>query len=416
MNNWALSFAGLRTVVELELKQRVRSRRWIWALVAWVVLIGAVTGLIMWAAAETSAGYEGAMTFGVITFFVLGMGLMIAPAFTATSINGDRTAGTLATLQATRLSAFEIAAGKLIAAWIAAALFLVAALPFIVMSMLFGNISAWQVLVVFAVLMVEVAVICAIGLGWSASIARTAGSTLMTYLSVVSLTVISGIVMSLLMIATPVMTTVRVWGLSPEAQTAWDTEYEEYWAKFEEAEGRAGGGGAADVEAAPVPPVDKCTWREEAELTHRPDNFWGLLVINPFVIVADAAPLPPGAAKDLAKYDDVGGDPLASIRLAVRKLGMGPKQERDDCVELYSYVPGYEVTWTESNELVVTRYKDGKKTEVVSPVTPREVNVETPIWPWGLGFNLLLGAIGFWSAVRGLSIPYRKLAKGTRIA
>lgn len=139
-------------------------------------------------------------------------------------------------------------------------------------------------------------------------------------------------------------------------------------------------------------------------------------MINPFVIVADAAPLPPGAAKDLAKYDDIGADPLASIRLAVRKLGMGPKQERDDCVELYSYVPGYEVTWTESNGLVVTGYKDGLKTEVVSPVTPREVNVETPIWPWGLGFNLLLGAIGFWSAVRGLSIPYRKLAKGTRVA
>ena len=31
----------------------------------------------------------GPLAFGTITFFVLGMGLVIAPAFTATSINGD---------------------------------------------------------------------------------------------------------------------------------------------------------------------------------------------------------------------------------------------------------------------------------------------------------------------------------------
>lgn len=30
MTSWTLSWNGLRTVVELELKQRVRSRRWIW--------------------------------------------------------------------------------------------------------------------------------------------------------------------------------------------------------------------------------------------------------------------------------------------------------------------------------------------------------------------------------------------------
>lgn len=417
MNNWALSFSGLRTVVELELKQRIRSKRWIWALVAWVALIGAVTGLIMWAAFETSNGVFGAsdeaqaglMAFGVITFFVLGMGLMIAPAFTATSINGDRTAGTLATLQATRLTAVEIAAGKLVAAWFAAAVFLVTALPFIVWSMIFGSISAWQVLAVFLVLLVEVAVVCAIGLGWSAAISRTSGSTLMTYLSVIALTVIAGIVMSLLTFATTETHTVRVWGLTPEVHTAWSTEYDEFWANNQDSEN-------VDGTAGPRPPVERCTWHEVEETVPRPDRFWGLLVINPFVIVADAAPLPPGAAKDLTKYENLGVDPLASIRYGVRSLGMPPEAERDECAELYGYIPGYEVQWNGRNGMEVTYYKDGVKTEVVSPVTPREVNVETPIWPWGLGFNMLLGAVGFWFAVRRLSIPYAKLAKGTRVA
>ncbi len=151
MSAWRLSLNGLRTVVELELRQRVRSRRWIWALVGWFALIGAVTSLVIWAASknwgnpDTDLGPGGPTAFGLITYFVLGLGLMIAPAFTSTSINGDRAAGTLATLQATRLSAIDLAMGRLVAAWLTAAVFVLVATPFIAWSMALGSISIWQV-------------------------------------------------------------------------------------------------------------------------------------------------------------------------------------------------------------------------------------------------------------------------------
>jgi ABC-type transport system involved in multi-copper enzyme maturation permease subunit len=423
MNTWALSLNGVRTVVELELSQRIRSRRWIWALAAWFVLIGGITTLVILAVlttygASTMEIHEPAMgsfdppagevgpkagplAFGLITYLVLGMGLMIAPAFTATSINGDRSAGTLATLQATRLSAVDLATGKLIAAWCTAAVFLVVASPFIAWSMLLGNISVWQVLVVFLVVLAEVAVVCAIGLGWSALISRPAGAAAMTYLSVVALAVLSVLVFVLAMTLTTEQTTLRVWGLTEQVLDQYNRQTEEAYQK--------------DPDADPPPaPVDKCTWFERPNTVMRYDKVWWLLVGNPFVVIADAAPLPPGASADLNRYSNLTSDPMATIRYGVRKLSLPPVNEVDDCASYYSGLPGYNVEWDDNGNAIVTTA--GGTVVNTSPVKIRPVNVETPVWPWGLGFHVLLGAAFFWIAVRRLAVPYRKLAPGTRVA
>ena len=42
MNTWSFSWHGLVTVVGLELRQRMRSRRLIWALASWVVVLGSM--------------------------------------------------------------------------------------------------------------------------------------------------------------------------------------------------------------------------------------------------------------------------------------------------------------------------------------------------------------------------------------
>jgi len=410
MSAWALSLSGVRTVIELELKQRIRSRRWIWALAVWFLVIGGITTLVILAATTmllgVSAGDEaalraGPLAFGLITYLVLGMGLMIAPAFTATSINGDRSAGTLATLQATRLSAVDLATGKLVAAWCTAAVFLVAAAPFIAWSMVLGNISAWQVLVVFLVVLAEVAVVCAIGLGWSALISRSAGAAAMTYLSVVVLAVLSLLVFGLSVTLTTERTTQRVWGLTEQAQNAYNQQTEEYLNKNPNAD-------------PPPAPVDQCTWFDRRSTTVRYDRVWWLLVGNPFVVVADAAPLPPGATADLNRYSSLDSDPLASIRYGVRKLSMPPAEEVDECAQYYSSLPGYTVEWDDNGNAIVKT--SGGKVVNTSPVKIRPVNVETPVWPWGLGFHVLLGAGFFWVAVRRLAVPYRKLPPGTRVA
>ena len=420
MNTWSFSWHGLVTVVGLELRQRMRSRRLIWALASWFVVIGGITSLVIYASSRlfglssvedptngsTSPYSPGPLAFGLIVFFIMGMGLIIAPTFTATSINGDRGAGTLATLQATRLSALEIAAGKLVAAWLASLVFLVLALPFLAWAMALGQISAWQVIVCFGVVFIEVAVVCAIGLGWSALISRTAGSVVLTYLSVVALTVISTMLLGLL---TPLVTeeraTVAVWGLSDDEMDAYNAEMDDYWSKNPDGE-------AAEV---PAPPVDKCTWHQEVETRYRVDRIWWISAINPFVIVADAAPLPADAYEYLSTYVGRSADPLAAIRYGVRSMALPPQTERDDCLQLYGWTGAYSVNTDDEGNVTVTT-NDGTPVNVTTPVKRRPVTVESPLWPWGMGANLLIGAGFGFVAVRRLRIPYGPLPKGTRVA
>ncbi len=409
MNAWRLSVNGLRTVTELELKQRIRSRRWIVALVVWFLVIGAITSLVILATSRMITGEDnlqnpGPMAFALNVFFVLGMGLIIAPTFTATSINGDRNAGTLATLQATRLSAAEIAIGKLLAAWLTALVFLVVGLPFIAWSMVSGSISLWQVVACFAVVFMLVAVVCAIGLGWSALLSRPAGSTVMTYLSVVALTIISTFLMALMSPLVRSDDTVRVWGLPPAVESEFQTKVDQYW--LDNPDGNGTG--------QPQPPVDKCTWNTQTAMNVHMERVWWITVINPFVIVADAAPLPPEAYADLSRYASEAADPLAAIRLGVRSLSQPPATERDDCIELYARV-GYNIDYDADGTVRVTT-ASGTPVNVESPVKRRPVVVDSPIWPWGLGANLLIGATFLWVAVRRLKVPYGQLPTGTRVA
>lgn len=412
MNTWSLSWHGLTTVVGLEIRQRVRSRRWIWALIAWFVFIGAVTALVLWSVykiyrydcnplydtCSIANSDAGPTAFAVITMFILGMGLVIAPAFTATSINGDRTQGTLATLQATRLSSVEIAGGKLIAAWLSAAVFLLVALPFIIVSMVLGNISVLQVVVCFAVIFVLVAVVCAIGLGWSSIVSRAAGSTLLTYLSVVVLGIISPLVLVLTLSFVQEDTQIQVWGLNSSETTQYYDAVNAYWNN-------------PKGKTAPEPPVDQCHWFTRTQSVTRMDRVWWLLVPNPFVIVADAAPLSPQAHGDITYAED----PLSMIRSGVREMARPPALEVDQCIDLYASSPAYQVNYNTDGTVTIT--KNGSiVTPPPSPVTPRPVAENYPVWPYGLAVNLILGAIFFWITVHKLRIPYKTLTKGTRVA
>lgn len=411
MSSWTMSMHGLRTVTNLEIRQRVRSRRWIAALIAWFVVIGGVTGLIILSVSKVLSFSEtppnaGPIAFGWITFFVLGMGLVIAPTFTATSINGDRAAGTLALLQATRLSAAEIAGGKLLAAWLTSAVFLVVALPFIGWSMVLGSISLWQVIACFAVVFLEVAVVCAIGLGWSAVISRTAGSTVLTYLSIVALVVLMPLVMALLSPFTRTMETIRVWGPNSALMAQYEVAVNDYWSKNPTGDGTG----------IPAPPIGQCEWSQVQEERYHPERIWWLLLPNPFVIVADAAPLPDSALNNLGKYVGDSGDPLAFLRYGVRTLGNTPALERDECLQLYGMSQAYDVEFDETGNVLRVTTSGGEPVPVTSPVKRTPVTVDNALWPYGFGFNLLIGGLFFWVAVRRLTIPYGVLPKGTRVA
>lgn len=362
---WTLTWHGVRTVAELELRQRIRSTRWIVALVVWFVVVGAITGLVWLSTRNVLApavgldsqvrNLQGPIMFGLVVFFVLFLGLLVAPTLSATSINGDRSAGTLAILQVTLLSPFEIVLGKLLASWIAALAFLVVSVPFIGAALGAGGTPVLAMFVCLGVLALLLAAVCAIGLGFSALISRTSGSAVLTYITVASLSALSPIVFGLTYLTTTHDETVRVWTVPT-------------------------GGWTGDT-----PPA--CVWEDQVQPVTHTERTWWLLGINPFVIVADAAPQPKPETPNA-----ISGDPLGSIRTGVRSLRAGPAHEIDQC-------------WSER----------AQSKDYVSPVAERDVDTSA-VWPWGLGANLLLGAAGVWVAVRRLRIPQRTLARGTRVA
>jgi hypothetical protein len=121
------------------------------------------------------------------------------------------------------------------------------------------------------------------------------------------------------------------------------------------------------------------------------DWIWWMLAPNPFVVLADATPrVPP-------KVDQYGNeirfenyDPLSEIGNGVRSLRMPPDYAVQDVSgQLYYYD------------------KDGHA------IPPPEAR---PVWPFGVGFSVLVGAAALAVTTRRLRTPTYRLPRGTRVA
>jgi ABC-type transport system involved in multi-copper enzyme maturation permease subunit len=349
---WSLTWHGVRTVAVLELRQRVKSSRWLVILAIWAVVIGVLTALIRWAVFDTlgddyaQAGHAaGATMFGVIVFLVLSLGALISPALSATSVNGDRAAGVLATMQSTLLSPAELAVGKLIAAWASALALLAVALPFVVWAYLEGGTPIGRLVVTLVLLALTLLVVCAIGLGYSALTARTSSSAVLTYLTVALLGLGLPLLFLLSLSLVTVSERVPVREQVTVAQNGPDTTV-------------------------------RCETHEHTMARAHTERSWWLLAASPYVVVADAAPAPTGHSYD---------DPLSAIRDGVRQLRLGPARTENWCD-------------SDSTSSDHGRTRSG------------------PTWPYGLATDLLIGAGFLVLTVRRLRTPASKLSRGTRIA
>ena len=277
---------GVRLVARQEFRIRLRTGRWRWLLGAWVLIIGGFT-LLLDLSLETGYAFgtdpraRGVPLFGFLMLFVLGMVLVVSPALTSQSINGDRERGTLATLQVTRLGPVEIALGKLLAGWGVGLVALALTLPFAGYAYAQGGITVGRLVAVYAVVAVLIGVVCAVSQALSALLARSITSALLSYLTVAALTV--GTFLMFILVA-PLITEERS-GTSPDG---FPYTYE----------------------------------------IVRYDRVWWLLAPNPFVVVADSAPhVPPRFTEtgDVVIIDDY--DPLSAIARAVRDTRVPPTEE-----------------------------------------------------------------------------------------
>jgi ABC-2 type transport system permease protein len=281
--------SGVFTVAAQEFRIRIRAGRWRWLLAIWTAVVIGFAVLLRLGLAGTdsvdSNNPAGPPLFGGTLLFVLGLALLVVPALTAQSVNGDRERGTLATLQVTRLSASEIGLGKLVAAWGAALIFLALTLPVIIWAMIEGGLPFINVVVTLLVVSLLLGVVSAVSQAWSALFARSITSALVSYLTVFALTIGTLIAFGLLT------------ALTTEAHT------------FTYA-------------------VDNGEEQTYTEQLARTDRTWPLLAPNPFVVLADAAPRLP-ERRDPVTGQPLGRplDPLGSLGDSVRDARRGPDSQ-----------------------------------------------------------------------------------------
>ncbi|MDQ5861009.1 MAG: ABC transporter permease subunit [Actinomycetota bacterium] len=363
-------FAGIRDVVVLELKQRLRSRGWYIMLAIWFILTGLVTWLT-WASwnaqREAQRAYSdflpadsgpGSMIFEVVLAFVLLFALLVAPALSANAVNGDRAGGTLAILQVTLLRPGQILWGKFFAAWAAALAFLVASTPFLVIGVALGGMTPGHVLVALLMLAVEVGVVCAIGVGISALAGRPLFSIVVTYLAVAGLVFGSLIAFGL------------GTGLSQGTIMANQAQYRNYEPLR-----------PVPDETVPQEPEYTCSGPLRAQPAVRTERVAWMLAMNPYVVVADAIPYTVRVNNGFGMSSPVGA--IESISQGARYAMAGP-----------------EGTYPCAN----------------GEAKPRYLAQSTPLWPLGLGLQLLLAGLLMWLGWRSLRTPAHRLARGTRIA
>ena len=381
-----MSLHGVRTIAVLELRQRLRTSRWPVVIGIWFLVIGAVAGLTWWAVssqpgdpATTLATDRGTTLYDVVLFFVLGLGMLVVPSLTATSINGDRERGVLATLQTTLLTPADIVIGRLVAAWAISIAFLLAASPFLVWAWVAGGVEVGRMLLAVAVLVFVLAVVCALGLMFSTLTARTISSAVLTYLTVAALTF--GTVIAFL-ISIPILSTQQ----SVRVKVIPDTWYQEHQPANPD-----------DKQSFLEPTAADCVYVVREQTIMHMERTWWLLALNPFVVVADAAP-------SRKPVTFLGFEPLQMISDGARtaRMGMTPESVNECWPELQSAAPLTEAGVQQPDQ---RQWLERER-----------LNRVHAVWPYGFVFLGLVGAASTWVAVRRLRTPIRKLPRGTRIA
>jgi ABC-2 type transport system permease protein len=356
---------GVATVARSELRIRIRTGRWRWLLGAFFGVLLVFTVLLRAGLSNLPAEdlpFKGTVLYGGLMLFVLGLALLVVPALAAQSVNGDRERGTLAVLQVTRLSAGDIAVGKLVAAWGTALVFLALTAPLVGYAMTQSGVPVGRVVVVTLVLALLLGTVCSVSLALSAVLSRTTTSGVLAYLTVFALTV----------------GTVIVFGLATAVTAERYTEDPRRFCPT-----------VADLQGVPLAEreqvVRDCLAQPPFETTRsRTDRTWWLLAPNPFVVLADAAPQLPRLPERYT--DDIGPraadlDPLGQLGRQVRDLRREPGP-----------------------------------LEPTAVLEPGRAEEPGPVWPTGLAVNVLLGAGALVLTARRLRTPTRDLPRGQRVA
>ena len=171
-----------------ELRVRFRSERTIWVLVVYILFLGIVGILVL--NDTTNASYinpassmsgVGTTLYAVLSIIQFLLIIFIAPAFTATAINGEKERQTYDLLLISHLSGLTLAGGKLFAGLANIFVLIAATVPLFGLVFFFGGVSLLQILETLVILLVTVLLIGTISLLLSTLLRRPAASTALAY-------------------------------------------------------------------------------------------------------------------------------------------------------------------------------------------------------------------------------------------
>ncbi|MGP9681693.1 ABC transporter permease [Brachybacterium sp. AOP3-A1-3] len=362
MRNGTLSLRprGLWLVTSLELRQRIRSVRWYVALGVWTLVLLALGLLALVPAIYTSQWVTVApvarVMFSLQMILVLIAMLLVTPALSAGSINGDRTAGTLATLQASLLSPVEIVLGKLLAGILTGLAFMVLAMPSALPLALLGHVSVFYLLRVVVMICFLTFCVTALGLGLSAITQRQLGSVVLAYVLVFGVTIVGPI----------------LWGISATFLTT-EREVTTYYTQYDYESSSESGVCIATTEKQPV-------WRM--------DLAQPVMWPNPLIMLAETAPTI-DVDEDWDQFDDGRTpDALSIIKFGMREVSSPPHpSDYNHC------------------DPADENYPD----DLGTPLS-------IPMWPMGMATWGVVALLSLAVAVLRLAVPIKRLGAGTRIA
>ncbi len=171
-----------------ELRLRMRRERTIWVIVLYILLMG----LIGWFYIGRFANFNGSggMTLndiGTYLYMLLSMVqlfliIFITPAFTATAVNGEKERQTFDLILCSRISAFSLIAGKLVAGLVNSLLLIAASVPLFSLVFFFGGVSPIQIISALLVFVSTALITGTFGLFCSTLVLRPAVSTAIAYM------------------------------------------------------------------------------------------------------------------------------------------------------------------------------------------------------------------------------------------
>ncbi len=176
-------------IVAKEYRSRMRTWRSPLAMTVYILLIGGLGWAIFSAMAFSArSGYNGggAANYGqglflYLLIFQMVLLTFITPALTAGAISSEREHQTIDLLFVTRIPAFSILWGKLVASMSFVLLLLLLSVPIFSLVFLFGGIELDQVLVAFLVTAVSALTLGIIGIACSTAFRRTLPATVAAY-------------------------------------------------------------------------------------------------------------------------------------------------------------------------------------------------------------------------------------------